>query len=347
MPLFAISERRKSAKASSSVSVVVLNFDGKTRLRRCLDSLIKTDYPNFQIVVVDNGSSDGSIDLVKEHYPGVKVIQHDKNYGFALGYNLALDFFDSQYVALVNNDIVVEPNWLIGLIAPFQNNKNVAATTPKMLFLDAPDVINAAGGSCDIFGVGLNRGNGEVDRGQYDTFEEVFYGNGGALVLSRKVWRDVGQFDERYFMYGEDLDWCWRARLKGYTVVYVPKSKVYHEWRGSHESRMAYVLERHWLSTMVKNYQLKTLISVFPKYIGLKILKAIWLLKNGNSNEKFAVLRAFVWNLRNLKTTWQKHVQIQASRKLLEDVILRRMVKQSFELSLWLGTLEHPILRKG
>jgi GT2 family glycosyltransferase len=339
-----IEERVKEPTAF--ITLVVLNFNGKIRLKRCLDSLLTTNYPNFQVVVVDNGSTDMSVEFVNTNYPNIKVIKHNHNYGFAQGYNLAMDVIDSEYIAFVNNDIIVEPNWLRALIAPLRNNKNAAAATPKMLFLDNPTLINAAGGSCDVYCVGLNRGNGEVDRGQYDSLEEVFYGNGGALLVKNRVWREIGPFDERYFMYGEDVDWCWRARLRGYKIIYVPNSRVYHQWRGSRESQMIYVLERHWLSTILKNYSLKTLVFLIPKFAGLKFLKAVWLIRNGRSNEKLAVVKAIFWNIINLRTTWQKRVQIQTFRTLHEAAIKRHMFKQSFELLLWLGILKHPILKR-
>jgi GT2 family glycosyltransferase len=213
-----------------------------------------------------------------------------------------------------------------------------------MLFLNNPTIINAAGGNCDVFCVGLNRGNGEVDRGQYNSIKEVFYANGGVFLFKKQIWREVGSFDERFFMYGEDLDWCWRARLMGYSIIYVPHSRVYHRWRGSRAASMAYMLERSWLSTILKNFSLITITRMMPKYLILKTLKTAWLFKNGKSDEKLAIFKAIFWNIINLRATWRKRVQIQASRKLSDTEIKKHLFKQSFEISLWLKKMRHPIL---
>lgn len=224
--------------------------------------------------------------------------------------------------------------------------KGVAAVNPKILFLGNEKVINAAGGNCDVYGVGWNRGNGEFDKGQYDVVEEVFYVNGTAMLTRKDVWKDVGSFDERYFLYGEDLDWCWRARLKGYKLLYVPSARIYHQWRGSRGPIIEY-LERHWLASFLKNYSLKTICILFPQYSVLKFLKAIWLMKNGSSfRERFAVFQAFLWNLINFKSNWLKHLLVQASRKVSDEEIQKCMYQGSFELSTWIGKIEHPLAKQ-
>jgi len=327
---------------TSSVTLLVLNFNGEAHLKKCLDSLLTTNYSRFNVVVIDNGSMDESAEFLKSNYSSVKVIKHNRNYGYALGYNLVINTIKDEYIVLLNNDVLVKPNWLKELMAYIKND-DVAAVTPKMTFLHNKTQINAAGGCCDIYGVGLNRGNGEVDMKQYDTVQEVFYGNGGALLIKKRVWRKIGPFDERYFMYGEDLDWCWRARLKGYKIIYVPRAEVYHHWRGSGGS-MVILLERHWLSTLLKNYGFKTLIKIMPKYLALKVLKTTWLTTHAKSSVKLAVIQALLWNLLNFRGTWRKRVQIQTSRKLPDAEIQRHMFKGSFELLLGLGKLKHPIL---
>lgn len=324
------------------VTVLVLNFNGQF-LKRCLDSLLMTDYPNFEVVVIDNGSLDDSVKFIKSNYPQVKIIEHNRNYGFALGYNLVIDSIKSEFIVLLNNDVFTTHDWLKKLVI-YAENDGVAAVTPKMLFFQNKKRINAAGGKCDIYGVGWNRGNGEIDQGQYDKVEEVFYGNGGALLVKKRVWHKVGPFDERYFIYGEDLDWCWRAKLQGYKILYVPDARVYHFWRGS-GAPMINFLEKHWLATLLKNYSLKTLIQLLPKYLALKVLKAMWLIKNGRRNEKAAVFKSVLWNIVNLKGTWEKRVQIQASRKVSDKEIQKGLYEGSFELSLYFGKMKHPIMQ--
>jgi len=329
-------------KGFPPVTLLILNYNGKRFLKECLDSVLKTDYPNFEVVVIDNASTDGSVEFIEKNYPQVRIIKNNRNYGFAVAYNLAIKTVKNEYLVLLNNDVIVEPDWLKKLISYISNGK-VAAVNPKMLFADDRKRINAAGGNCDIYGVGWNRGNGEIDNGQYDKVEEVFYVNGAALLTKKSVWKDVGAFDERFFLYGEDLDWCWRARLKGYKILYVPDSKIYHHWRAS-GGAIIYFLERHSLATLLKNYELKTLIKIMPRYLALKFLKTIWLLKNGKEKiEKMAVLYSLKWNLINLNKTWNKRVLIQSSRKISDKEIKKQMFNGSFELFLALGKIKHPI----
>ncbi len=328
-------------KNLSPVTLIVLNFNGKPHLEQCIDSLLATDYKCFKVVVIDNASTDGSAEFIESNYPTVKVIRHNHNYGYAFGYNLVIDAIQNEHIVLLNNDVFVKPNWLKELML-YIDKEDVAAVAPTMKFFHDKNRINAAGGNCDIYGVGWNRGNGEIDTGQYNKVQEVFYGNGGALLVKKRVWRKVGPFDERYFLYGEDLDWCWRARLRGYKIIYVPNAEVYHLWRGS-GAPMVYLLERHWLSTILKNYNLKTLIRLTPKYLALKTLKTVWLIIHGKKNEKLASIKGVLWNLVNLKGTWRKRVEIQTSRKVSDSEIQKNMLRKSFELFLWLGKIKHPI----
>jgi GT2 family glycosyltransferase len=327
------------------VTLLVLNYNGKKYLPLCLDSLLKTHYPKFEVIVIDNCSSDDSVEFVKKKYPNVKIIQNSENLGYARAINLAMELVESEHVVFINNDIVVEPDWLRQLTR-YISVSDVAAVNPKILFLGNEKIMNAAGGNCDVYGVGWNRGNGEFDNGQYGAVEEVFYVNGAAMLTRKSIWKDVGPFDERYFLYGEDLDWCWRARLKGYKLLYVSSGKIYHQWRGSRGAIIEF-LERHWLASFLKNYSLKTICILFPRYLVLKFLKAMWLMKNGRGiREKFAVFQGFLWNLVNFKGTWLKHLLVQSSRKVSDKEIQRYMYKGSFELSAWIGKIEHPLTKR-
>jgi hypothetical protein len=327
-----------------SVTLLILNFNGMRYIENCLNSVVKTDYPGLRVIVIDNGSQDESADFIRKNYEQVELIQNQNNYGFAKAYNLVLDSVESDYVAILNNDVEVEPYWLKQLVNHATKKGRVAAANPKMLFLYDRTRVNSAGGSCDAYGVGWNRGNGEIDNHQYDGVEEVFYSNGAAMLINKSVWSDIGSFDERYFMYGEDLDWCWRARLKGYKILYVPEARIYHRWKGSNGAMIQF-LERHQLATVIKNYSLKSLISIVPRWLALKVLKAMWLINHGTAlDEKLAVFRAITWNLRCLRDTWERHLMAQFGREVSDKEVRRKMYHGSFELSLWSGKIRHPIV---
>jgi GT2 family glycosyltransferase len=278
------------------------------------------------------------------NYPEVDVIRLFQNQGYSNAINTAMNFIKSEYVVFLNNDITVDPNWLRELIFQFKTKKKIAALTPKILFLRNRETLNSAGGNCDLFGIGWNRGNGELDNNQYNTVDTVFYANGAALLTKTEIWNDIGPFDPCFFLYGEDLDWCWRARLKGYEILYVPSSVIYHSWQGSN-SPIIPLLEKHWTTIFLKNYSLKTILKLLVKYVPLKLLKSFWLLKYArNIDEKSAVLKSFFWNLRSFKLTWLKHIAVQSSRKVSDDEIQKYMVKNSFELLAWLNLIPHPLL---
>ena len=205
-----------------SVTTLVLGYNNKSKLIECLHSLEQTDYPNFNIVLVDNNSTDGSIGFVEENFPNVEIIKLDRNYGFT-AYNLVMDRIKDEYIVLVNNDIVVTKDWLKNLM-PHISDDSVAAVVPKLLLYRDKERINAIGGMMDIFGVAWNRGNGEIDKGQYDKVEEVFYGVGAVLLLKKSVWLRIGGFDERYFTTAEDVDWSWRGRIAGYKIPFCTKN---------------------------------------------------------------------------------------------------------------------------
>ena len=326
------------------ITVLILNYNGRKYLKSCLDSLLSMNYPSFKLVVIDNGSTDGSLDFMTIHYPEIELIHLFKNCGYASAINTAMNFVKSDYVAFLNNDVIVDPNWLHEMFCHFKSDEKIAALTPKILFLHNRKIINSAGGNCDLFGIGWNRGNGEFDNHQYDSKEEVFYANGAALLTKTDIWKEVGPFDSSFFLYGEDLDWCWRARLKGYKILYIPSSVVYHCWQGSGSPMIPY-LEKHWITIFLKNYDLKTIFQLFFKYLSLKLLKFFWLLKYAsNLNEKLAIFKSFCWNLNSFRHTWSNRLSIQASRKVSDEKIKKYMIKNSFELLAWSNQLLHPLL---
>lgn len=315
------------------VSVLILNYNGRHYLEKCLNSILATEYPDFEVLLIDNGSSDGSADYVRRNYPSVKIIENS-NIGFAKAYNHAVKLTCAPYFVFLNNDVEVETNWLKELVQATSESK-VAAATSKMRFFHERDRINSCGGCMDKFGFCVNRGIYEKDAGQYDDCLDVFYTVGAAMIVKRSAWRKVGQFDERYFAYFEDADWCWRARMLGYEVLYVPSSIVYHMWRGSWKDteRRMYFYERHRLSSILKNYSLKSLMLTLPPYFLLLILRILWIGKNWGGTLSLSMIRALFWNLINLPSTWKKRVKVQNARVISDKDITKKMIKGSLELT--------------
>jgi GT2 family glycosyltransferase len=217
------------------VSVIIVNYNGKHFLDDCLEALAAQDYPwdRFEVLVVDNGSTDGSVAHLREHYSWVRVIPLDRNRGFARGNNEGFQHAQGDLIALLNNDTMVTPDWLSALVDAIGTDPRTGAATSKILFKSQPDQINNAGLVLYRDGSGADRGFRQLDEGQFDEPVEVFGACGASLLVRREMLEDVGGFDERLFMYYEDLDLAWRARMRGWSFRYTPSSVVYHVHCGS------------------------------------------------------------------------------------------------------------------
>jgi N-acetylglucosaminyl-diphospho-decaprenol L-rhamnosyltransferase len=212
------------------LSVIVLNYNGRGVLRRCLDAvLVQRLTCQWEVLVVDNGSTDGSLDLLGQQYPEVRLVDAGGNRGFAGGNNLGIRSARGRYVVLLNNDAYPRQGFLAALLAAAETEVRAGAVTAKLLFAAEPDKIQNAGSQLLSDGSGADRGAGEVDRGQYDSGEEVFGFCGAAALLRREALEDVGLFDEHFFMYYEDTDLSWRLRLRGWLVVYEPAAVAEHD----------------------------------------------------------------------------------------------------------------------
>lgn len=222
--------------AMNYISVVVLNWNGVDLLKRFVPSLVNnTTCSDVEIVVADNGSTDGSVEFIKEHYPEIKVLELGKNWGFAEGYNRAIAMLDSKYVLLLNSDVDVTPNWLQPLREAMDNNPRLGAVQPKLMSLCEPDKFEyagACGGYIDKFGYPFCRGrilgNLEVDNGQYDTVQPVFWCTGAAIMVQRELYCKAGGLDPLFFAHMEEIDLCWRIARLGYELAAIPDSVVYH-----------------------------------------------------------------------------------------------------------------------
>ncbi|RZK14044.1 MAG: glycosyltransferase family 2 protein, partial [Flavobacterium sp.] len=220
---------------SPSVAVVILNWNGKKYLEQFLSSVISSKYDNLQIIVGDNASSDDSVAFVTEHYPSIKIILNDSNYGFAEGYRRILDQVSAEYFILLNSDVEVSANWIQPVISLMESDPLIAAAQPKIKWQKDKTMFEyagAAGGYLDMHGYPFCRGRIfdtiEIDTGQYDDPKEIFWASGAALFIRSKQWKEVGGLDPDFFAHMEEIDLCWRLKNLGYKVKYCPDAEVYH-----------------------------------------------------------------------------------------------------------------------
>jgi GT2 family glycosyltransferase len=209
------------------VSVVIPNWNGKHLLGPCLDSLAAQTHPDVDVIVVDNASRDGSVEFVRSSYPKVRLVELQKNLGFAKASNLGVEASTGEIIAFLNNDTVCHTDWAAQVVKGLDRD-DVGFMASKILYMEAKDTINAAGDMVLIDGTALQIGRKEKDTGQYDEPRFVFTACGAASAYKREVLDRVGVFDERFYFLFEDVDLGFRAQLAGYKCLYLPSAVVWH-----------------------------------------------------------------------------------------------------------------------
>ncbi|HHS12618.1 MAG TPA: glycosyltransferase family 2 protein [bacterium] len=330
-------------KSHPGVTVVIPHSNGKDLLRRCLLALGKTQYPVIEVLVVDNGSTDRSVSMVRSEFPGVRIVRSRKNLGFAAGCNLGIRASGTPFIALLNNDAEVTPGWLNPLIQCALENKQAAALQPKILSLKEPgrfDYCGAAGGEIDIFGYPFARGRLfetlEKDTGQYDKTGRVFWASGAACLLRRSALERVGLLDERFFAHMEEIDLNWRLHWAGYSVWTVPKAVVFHQTGGTlgqGSIRKMALNHRNNILMLLKNVPGITLSWILPLRILLEMITAAGSLFTGRFNRTAAVLWGMSGVPGKLPAALSERRRIKNSACVPENEIMRQMFRGSAALA--------------
>lgn len=318
------------------VSVVVLNFNGEKFLSKCLDSVLKSDYSNFEVILVDNASTDKSIELAQKTVArnnNLTILPSSRNLGFAEGNNVGARVARGKYVVFLNNDTEVDPGWLKELVMIMESDETVGAAQGKLLLFDRK-TIDGTGDFINSYGRGWMRGFGEEDKGQYRKIDEIFSARGAGMIVTKQILHEVGYFDSAFFMVYEDVDLGWRIRLSGHKVLFVPKSIIYHFGSGSRKefeslAQSQYYITRNSLMALLKNYDLKNLFTSATTNILVELTLFIISLPN-LSKKKYNLsrMRALSWVMMNLRYVWRKRLKVQCSvRKVPDDQIKKLMIR--------------------
>ncbi len=286
-----------------STAIVILNWNGSTYLQQFLPVLIKhTTLPGVDIIVADNASTDSSLKVLEEEFPAIRTIVLDKNYGFAGGYNKAFQQIEADYYVLLNSDVEVTENWLEPLIRFMDENKLVGACQPKILSYlqrNCFEHAGAAGGYIDRFGFPFCRGRilgiAEEEKGQYDSIVDVFWATGACLFIRSEVYWTVGGMDDEFFAHMEEIDLCWRMRSRGYRIVCIPESSVYHVGGGAlnYESpHKTYLNFRNNLLLLYKNLPNKQLENILNWRFVFDYAAALQLFVTGKPKNALSVMKA-------------------------------------------------------
>jgi len=263
---------RASSSKPPTVTVVIPNWNGKHLLKTCLDSLRGQSYSNHTIIVVDNGSTDGSVEYLAELYPEVEVACFAENRGFSVAVNEGVKRATGDYIALLNNDTEVDPRWLEELVGALERHPEVGFCASKMLNFYRRNILDTAGDGFSRYGLAFKRGSRRADGPEYNSEEYVFGACGGASIYRRKLFEEVGLFDEDFFAYLEDVDLSFRAQLKGFRCLYVPTAIVYHMvggtsgGKGSSIGRMAGKVANK-LFVVIKDMPSRALFANLPRLL--------------------------------------------------------------------------------
>lgn len=261
-------------KSGPLVSVIIANYNGRIFLEKCLTSLSRQTYISTEIIIVDNGSTDDSVDYIKKEFPSVRLIVCRENLGFAKGSNIGIRESKGEMVATLNNDTEVVPEWIESLVDVMNSDKNIGMCASKMLFMKNRDIINSTGLCMSRSGACWDRGMSEYDNGQYDTIEDIFGPCAGAAMYRRVMLEEIGLFDEDFCAYMEDTDLAIRGRLAGWKCLYVPDAIVYHIHGGTAGYMSDYTIyygNRNIIWVPIKNFPIWLLITCIPWMIGRNI----------------------------------------------------------------------------
>lgn len=321
------------------VSVIILNYNGLRNLGyrgllTNLSSVLKNDYDNFEVIFVDNGSKDNSVELIRQNFcqeTRIKVVENGKNYGFAQGNNLAFRYASGDYIIFLNNDIEVEPNYIDELVKVMESDQTIGLAQSKIFYPDRFRIQtfgNLLDPTLHAYLIGLD----QEDRGQFNEVCEITYPCGASFIARRELIKQIGLFDSNYFFYHDDTDLGWRTRLAGRKVVSVPFSIAYHNGeltsnRTFTEKQKMFFLLTCQIGLLIKNVESKNLLPQGGIMLLSLTLDLIDLLYQGNVETPVALIW---WFIKNFKYNWKQRQFIQKRiRKVNDKQVFKAFLDQS------------------
>jgi len=258
----------KNAPRSVRVSVIIPNWNGLELLRPCLAMLRRQTYPDYEVIVVDNGSTDGSVRVLRQEYPEVRVLALSENSGYSGGCNAGIRAAQGELLVMLNNDTEVESDWLRALVDAMGRHPEAGTCASRIMIYDKPHVLHSAGDLYRLDGTADSRGVWTLYNSPYDKESYVFGGCGAAVSYRREMLEEVGVFEEKFFMYCEDVDLSWRAQLAGWKCVYVPQAVLYHHHGATSGGTLAsYYVGRNSLWVIIRNYPTRLLRKYWKEII--------------------------------------------------------------------------------
>lgn len=286
------------------VTIIIPNYNGKHFMQPCLESLAKQTYQNFKILVVDNHSTDGSIEYMKESYPDIELLPLDENYGFSRAVNVGIRHADTPYVILLNNDTTVDKNYVKEMVKAIEVSRNIFSVSSKMIQMYHPDLIDSAGDLYTLMGWGVCRGTGRPVS-NYTVPDQIFTACAGAAIYRRSVFEEIGYFDESHFAYLEDIDIGYRAKIYGYKNTFCPTALVYHVGSGTSGSKYnSFKVKLSARNSVWLNYKnmptLQLILNLLPLMLGY-FVKTIFFFKIGFGKDYVAGVKEGLDGIKSCK----------------------------------------------
>lgn len=305
-----------------TASIIIPNLNGRHHLDDCLCSLRRQTFTSFEVLLVDNGSTDGSQDYVRQHFPEVKVVELGRNLGFTGAGIAGWQASQGDFIILLNNDTEVEPNWLQAIVAAFNHHPGVGIVASKLLLFHQRDHFHAAGDYYRRDGTPGNRGIWRQDVGQYDQEEYVFSACGAAAAFRRRLLDEIGFLDDDFFFSCEDVDVAWRAHLAGWRVLYVPTAVVYHKLKATGGDLIgSYYDGRNFLYLIWKNYPASLLRQDWHNIARAQLRISLEAVRAWRGAAARARLRGQLAGLLGLFKMWPRRRRIQANRRVGDDFL--------------------------
>lgn len=304
------------------VSIIIVNWNQRDITLDCLRSLKKATYPKIEIIVVDNGSTDGSVEAISKEFPEVIFIRNRENLGFAKPNNMGFKKAKGDFILLLNNDTKITPNLITKLVSVLESNHDIGVVQPKIYMMDFPGRNDLVGTYLTPTGFVYYFGYWKKDAPKYLKRRNIFFAKGAAMMTKREVIKKVGLFDNDFVTYFEEYDFCWRVWLAGYRVVYEPSAIVYHKVAfTSRNLEKRYTIEltfRNRIATLIKNLSWPYLIWLLPVHLGI-CLGLIFYYLLIDYHLSIAVLIAIFWNIKNLEVNLIKRKKVQTLIRKKDD----------------------------
>jgi GT2 family glycosyltransferase len=322
------------------VSVVVLNYDGRAFLDACLSSVFQISYPrsSYEVILVDNASTDGSVEYVQSNFPLIRILALDKNYGFTEGNNKGAELARGDLIVFLNNDTVVDKNWLNELTRVALSDSKIGICGSKIMSMKDRNVTQYNGRHLHVLGGVIPSASYTYKNELGKEFHAVGSVQGSSFLVRKDVFKSLGGFDKDYFLYSDEVDICYRAWISGYYVAYAPNSIVYHYGGGTartlNSNRSGILYERlksslhiyygtrNSIVNVLKNLELRNMLLGIVFSFFLLLFHLLVLLIDGDIKDARLLISASIWPIRNLKNVWKKRLDIQARRKLSDQKLL-------------------------